>query len=947
MYKSVNILKTVSPEGVFQLNKTSFDDILKNSHSKITLQLPIGNELHSLELNKSELFGSNFYRTYSSTQISQKNLGSHYHGKLSGFENSSVAVSFTDLGVVGLILDGENQYEISPFGDDSYKILPIEGEFEFDCGATFHPTYNEVERQTLKQDVRKTQNGDILLKGPSATTRCLNVYWEGDTDIFTQLGANAEPYLTSLFNAVQLLYSNDGIQIYLSDVFVNTGNSLYFSASTPSTIAAYDMLVRFTQVRTTFNGDAAQLFSFTKGSGGIAWLDTLCTTQPHSFSRISTTFQQPLTYSWSVMVATHEHGHTFGSPHTHSCSWNTNNFQPGDEPRGCTRIDSCRIECGANLSLGCSTAQQNPGVGTCRQTTDSLGNVIDCAVCCAPDYCCGVPGLPVSGGTIMSYCHLSGGGGINFNRGFGPQPRQRIIDEINSLPLSCIECLGPPPEDTPTPTPTETVTPTPTKTINATPDPTPTTTSTNTPTLTKTPTLTPTKTSTPTTTTTKTPTRTINLTPDPTTTPTTTQTITPTSCCSRFTLTSPPNDTNGSSFLITNCDGSTEIVNVPTNTTTQINCAKDVFLQTGLATFIRYPGCVCTTPTPTPTPTTTVTPTCGGISIVPATPPIGSLNLIPYQSNVYTNSGTIIHSPYNLNGTSPGNIYLAVLTTQPVWRSSSSNDGPLNRSGKWSFGGTNPLNTWVGFADCITVSETKTYWVGLSADNVFKLVVDGDIFVNTYDGPYDFTTCNCNTSFQYWHVYPIILSAGNHTIELYGMNRTLLGVFGCEIYDNTIEELTGATNVNDLNIIFTSANNTVADLIQNTSGQYLSSGYTCPDGYIFDSCNLTCYKYFDCNTTPTPTVTKTQTPTPTQTPNSSACEYCLSLHPCSINKFFSGCCEPFDTYRIYTIPSVVADTLVDGQSYYVESIGFSGCAVYDSALTTADFSYEYINITAT
>lgn len=710
MYKSVNILKTVSPEGVFQLNKTSFDDILKNSHSKITLQLPIGNELHSLELNKSELFGSNFYRTYSSTQISQKNLGSHYHGKLSGFENSSVAVSFTDLGVVGLILDGENQYEISPFGNDSYKILPVEGVHEFECGAGLSPDYDEEKKNSLENNLRLSSNGDILMKSPTATTRCLNVYWEADTDIYDTLGVNSESYLASLFNAVQLLFSNDGIQIYLSDLFVNSGTSFYYPTIPYNQIGTLDMLYEFEVVRPTFNGDAAQLFSFNKGSGGgVAWVDALCS-RPYAFCWITSSFQQPMTYSWTVAATTHEHGHTFGSPHTFSCSWNTNNFQPGDNPRGCSRIDSCRIECTAILSSGCTVAQQNPGYGTCRVTSSSI-----CGACCAPNYCCGVPGSPAQGGTIMSYCHQVSVG-TNLNLGFGPQPRQRMLDAINSLPSTCIECLGPPPpEDTPTPTPTKTKTPTPTKTINATPNPTPTTTPTNTPTLTKTPTVTPTKTSTPTTTTTKTPTRTINLTPDPTTTPTTTQTITPTSCCSRFTLTSPPNDTNGSSFLITNCDGTTEIVTVPTNTTTQINCAKDVSLQTGLATFIRYPGCICTTPTPTPTNTLTSTPT-------------KTINAIP---------------------------------------------------------------------------------------------------------------------------------------------------------------------------------------------------------------------------NPTPTVTKTQTPTPTQTPNSSACEYCLSLHPCSINKFFSGCCEPFDTYRIYTIPSVVADTLVDGQSYYVESVGFSGCAVYDSALTTADFSYEYINITAT
>ena len=37
------------------------------------------------------------------------------------------------------------------------------------------------------------------------------------------------------------------------------------------------------------------------------------------------------TYSWNVMVITHEMGHLMGSNHTHACVWNGNN----------TAIDGC------------------------------------------------------------------------------------------------------------------------------------------------------------------------------------------------------------------------------------------------------------------------------------------------------------------------------------------------------------------------------------------------------------------------------------------------------------------------------------------------------------------------------------------------------------------------------------------------------------------------------
>jgi hypothetical protein len=92
------------------------------------------------------------------------------------------------------------------------------------------------------------------------------------------------------------------------------------------------------------------------------------------------------TYSWSVMVVAHEFGHLFGSRHTHACVWNGNN----------TAID------------GCAGATEGG---------------------------CSLPGNPSGGGTIMSYCHLNVG--INFSLGFGPQPANVIVSNVNNA-----SCLG-------------------------------------------------------------------------------------------------------------------------------------------------------------------------------------------------------------------------------------------------------------------------------------------------------------------------------------------------------------------------------------------------------------------------------------------------------------------------------------------------------------------------
>lgn len=86
---------------------------------------------------------------------------------------------------------------------------------------------------------------------------------------------------------------------------------------------------------------------------------------------------------------THEMGHNIGSPHTHNCVWGPNKN---------TSIDNCTI----------------PDDGTsCTQGP-----------------------RPTNGGTIMSYCHLVNGVGINFTKGFGPEPGQLMRDAITSK--SCL-----------------------------------------------------------------------------------------------------------------------------------------------------------------------------------------------------------------------------------------------------------------------------------------------------------------------------------------------------------------------------------------------------------------------------------------------------------------------------------------------------------------------------
>lgn len=239
------------------------------------------------------------------------------------------------------------------------------------------------------------------------TGNCVEVYVECDYKSYQDNGSSVpatEEWVGELWNEVITLYENEDIPVAVSDVFVYTSSDPFAGLSSTSAVlsafrAHIDTL--------TYNGRLAHLLSTRTLGGGIAYLDVLCsTTHQVAFSaNLSTNIIPFPTYSWTVEVVTHEMGHNMGSSHTHACVWNGNN----------TQIDDC----------GNVYANNN-------------GGTPEGAAC----FNANSPILPTSG-TIMSYCHLIGGIGINFNNGFGPQPGNRIRAEYNGASCNTGTCAPP------------------------------------------------------------------------------------------------------------------------------------------------------------------------------------------------------------------------------------------------------------------------------------------------------------------------------------------------------------------------------------------------------------------------------------------------------------------------------------------------------------------------
>lgn len=373
--------------GVVQLDKSVVASLLGSRQEHISMVVPLEGAPLLLDLVRAEV-GPEDVRVVAASGAVRIGLpGVHYRGMVRGVPGSWAAISVYDDELMGLINDGQGQIVVGRFERDRrglhvvYRDRDLRGKPSLACGTA--------------DDGGAYHSSELQQTGGERTVRCVRYYWEVNYNVFQDKGdlANTTNYITGLFNQSAILFDNDGIDVTLSELFIWDETSPYTGPSSGN------FLDQFGVYRTTFNGDMAHLVGY-GGGGGVAWLNTLCSSQTRlrmAYSGINSNYYNVPTYSWSTMVVTHEAGHNLGSRHTHACSWNGNG----------TNIDGCGPTANIAYSEGsCPIGPVPTGVG----------------------------------GTIMSYCHLIGGTGINLNLGFGPQPTAVIVNAVNNA--SCLTTCG-------------------------------------------------------------------------------------------------------------------------------------------------------------------------------------------------------------------------------------------------------------------------------------------------------------------------------------------------------------------------------------------------------------------------------------------------------------------------------------------------------------------------
>jgi hypothetical protein len=311
---------------------------------------------------------------------SEVNTGIHYWGTVKGDAETLVTISVFDNELMGMVSTPTARYTIGAIENDRERTHILYKEGDLKKTNAFNCFTDDDLHRIGEKEVAESRS-----VGPD---NCVRMYVEADYTIFQNKGsvANAAAYVMGVFSQVSALYTNESVNVVLHELLVWNVADPYTGPS------AGNYLTQFRNAMNgTFNGDLAHLVGI-HGNGGVAYLDVLCNGYYSvGYSSIYSTYSNVPTYSWTVEVITHEVGHNLGSSHTHACVWNGNN----------TAIDGCGPAAG--YSEGCNAA------------------------------------LPAAG-TIMSYCHLVSGVGINFGLGFGPQPGDRIRSEVYNAP--CLNVCG-------------------------------------------------------------------------------------------------------------------------------------------------------------------------------------------------------------------------------------------------------------------------------------------------------------------------------------------------------------------------------------------------------------------------------------------------------------------------------------------------------------------------
>ncbi|WP_103867140.1 T9SS type A sorting domain-containing protein [Aquimarina sp. I32.4] len=374
---SIQTPKGLDDYMLFSVDQRAMKSMQGGYPATMNLEIPGQKSALSVDLVKVTITTDDFQAIdMPSGRVLPRDNTAHYRGVVKGKSNSLVAISFFDNKIAGFISIDGEK--------DNLVVGPVKTTENHILYRDGQMSYLYELACDVEDDLEGYTKEELAAPQSRAATKCPRIFFDIGTDVVNDKGGSqqASNYVEALFNQAAALYANDQIFIKLSGTKAWASNQP-FSSDLNSYINYKN--------RTGLNGDLGHYVTYGYGGGQAGGIGTLCnSSRKYAISGIEGSYVNIPTYSFDVFLISHEMGHNLGSRHTHACVWNGNN----------TAIDGC------------------------------AGSV---------EGSCSLPGNPAGGGTIMSYCPKVSVG-VNFNKGFGPQPSNVIRNYIAGS--SCLQTCG-------------------------------------------------------------------------------------------------------------------------------------------------------------------------------------------------------------------------------------------------------------------------------------------------------------------------------------------------------------------------------------------------------------------------------------------------------------------------------------------------------------------------
>jgi len=390
-----NKLNTKNANSVYvDIDHAILNNILTNTNTSFDTEIPLSryDDPTNFLLTEFELLNDEFKVIDSKSHSIPYEKGKYFIA-ISKDKNGIGTFSFSKNSLIGILsYKNGDTYNVGKVNDRDEKYIVSRVDNLSDKVKFYCDTDDELDFSS--DDLIESKYNRVF-----TGQKCIDLYAEADYALYLENGKSIKKtvdFVLGLFAETALLYKKEGVNIKISKIKIWNTPDHY------NTDRSHTALNEFGSNNKDSDTDLNILLALgAEGLGGVAYINALCRKSLHfAYANIRNSFNNVPIYSWSAMVITHELGHNLGSRHTHSCNWNGDGSQ----------IDDC-----GNVYF--FNNGNTPEGNDCFDSENPI--------------------LPAEGGTIMSYCHLVGGIGINLFAGFGMQPRDVINRRIASA--NCVD----------------------------------------------------------------------------------------------------------------------------------------------------------------------------------------------------------------------------------------------------------------------------------------------------------------------------------------------------------------------------------------------------------------------------------------------------------------------------------------------------------------------------